>query len=448
MLINELGDIPMASDADCGVEVEAEAFGGLLYAGFDVSVVFGASAFGASVVFGASGAFGVVTWKSRLLTRIFLEDLDLLEHGGTLSSFHRSLTFSPPLHVEAATGSVGKILAFAPTVKRAKLKKQETGLQVFRLINYDDGTIIIRVTRDTLCPETLIRLRVISKDGDVKSVTFGGLPGTPCTLASEIYPLKIDYFLLTYFNCEKSFCNHYGMILSWDGAIVESDINLSDVQLLEPLLLNKRVQSKTVTRYPDATKSKLLRSGNSEKSSTYEFTVEDFELLPIKNGAYAITIAYNLSTNIGNGTIYEVETYIIPPLTSLKNNLTKFTLYKSEDDLQEIRLIGCHDNIVAGTSNSSQSEDACFLEIEKSNKFSWMQLSFSTEGVTNPLATFGNDSFYDTDTKERIYSVMGMSRNNTDNYMVITINTISRYQDHYILLEEYDNGCSKSLLLE
>ncbi|CAJ0912391.1 209_t:CDS:2, partial [Entrophospora sp. SA101] len=127
---------------------------------------------------------------------------------------------------------------------------QETGLQVFRLINYDDGTIIIRVTRDTLCPETLIRLRVISKDGDVKSVTFGGLPGTPCTLASEIYPLKIDYFLLTYFNCEKSFCNHYGMILSWDGAIVESDINLSDVQLLEPLLLNKRVQSKTVTRYP------------------------------------------------------------------------------------------------------------------------------------------------------------------------------------------------------
>ncbi|CAJ0636458.1 1170_t:CDS:2 [Entrophospora sp. SA101] len=418
MLINELGDIPMASDADCGVEVEAEAFGGLLYAGFDVSVVFGASAFGASVVFGASGAFGVVTWKSRLLTRIFLEDLDLLEHGGTLSSFHRSLTFSPPLHVEAATGSVGKILAFAPTVKRAKLKKceilimeeevgkQETGLQVFRLINYDDGTIIIRVTRDTLCPETLIRLRVISKDGDVKSVTFGGLPGTPCTLASEIYPLKIDYFLLTYFNCEKSFCNHYGMILSWDGAIVESDINLSDVQLLEPLLLNKRVQSKTVTRYPDATKSKLLRSGNSEKSSTYEFTVEDFELLPIKNGAYAITIAYNLSTNIGNGTIYEVETYIIPPLTSLKNNLTKFTLYKSEDDLQEIRLIGCHDNIVAGTSNSSQSEDACFLEIEKSNKFSWMQLSFSTEGVTNPLATFGNDSFYDTDTKELIISVV------------------------------------------
>ncbi|CAH1763984.1 2950_t:CDS:2 [Entrophospora sp. SA101] len=332
--------------------------------------------------------------------------------------------------------------------------KQETGLQVFRLINYDDGTIIIRVTRDTLCPETLIRLRVISKDGDVKSVTFGGLPGTPCTLASEIYPLKIDYFLLTYFNCEKSFCNHYGMILSWDGAIVESDINLSDVQLLEPLLLNKRVQSKTVTRYPglvlhvvideqgiiswrefdfskDATKSKLLRSGNSEKSSTYEFTVEDFELLPIKNGAYAITIAYNLSTNIGNGTIYEVETYIIPPLTSLKNNLTKFTLYKSEDDLQEIRLIGCHDNIVAGTSNSSQSEDACFLEIEKSNKFSWMQLSFSTEGVTNPLATFGNDSFYDTDTKERIYSVMGMSRNNTDNYMVITINTSDPKTAHF-----------------
>ncbi|CAJ0846916.1 210_t:CDS:2 [Entrophospora sp. SA101] len=332
--------------------------------------------------------------------------------------------------------------------------EQETGLQVFRLINYDDGTIIIRVTRDTLCPETLIRLRVISKDGDVKSVTFGGLPGTPCTLASEIYPLKIDYFLLTYFNCEKSFCNHYGMILSWDGAIVESDINLSDVQLLEPLLLNKRVQSKTVTRYPglvlhvvideqgiiswrefdfskDATKSKLLRSGNSEKSSTYEFTVEDFELLPIKNGAYAITIAYNLSTNIGNGTIYEVETYIIPPLTSLKNNLTKFTLYKSEDDLQEIRLIGCHDNIVAGTSNSSQSEDACFLEIEKSNKFSWMQLSFSTEGVTNPLATFGNDSFYDTDTKERIYSVMGMSRNNTDNYMVITINTSDPKTAHF-----------------
>ncbi|CAJ0846921.1 212_t:CDS:2, partial [Entrophospora sp. SA101] len=61
MLINELGDIPMASDADCGV---AEAFGGLLYAGFDVSVVFGASAFGASVVFGASGAFGVVTCGS------------------------------------------------------------------------------------------------------------------------------------------------------------------------------------------------------------------------------------------------------------------------------------------------------------------------------------------------------------------------------------------------